>query len=245
MRNLRKLFMVAALAVAAMAFSASSASATMPVEAMDENAAGAHCPPVSHGGGNADGGCHLFAESTSVQLIHHQAGGDVITADCINSYEVRLDENGEGWIENQVIAPGSSNCGSTAVGGVTACTAPPEPGEEPLWHLNIEHDGNGNEEATAEFCIDRVINEASCEWEGDTTLSVGELPGHDLSAETLDTTGDPEESHFGIEHQLAHPVSHVGVCDFVRSLGEFEIKGHWDLRNEVGPSADIQIEHLF
>jgi hypothetical protein len=247
MRVLRRACLLLASAVVAIAFLGGSALAVMPVEVMDENAAGAHCPPVAHAAGDAEGGCHLFASSASVQLIQHRAGGDVVAGDCVWTFEVRVDENGEGWVENQAFTPGTTICGSTAVGGFTPCTAPPEmSGEEPLWHVNMEHDGEGNEVATLEFCIDdRVSPDVSCEWEGDLTLSISELPGHDLSAETLDTTGDPEESHWSIEHQLAHPVSGTSTCNFVRSLGEFEFRGHWGLRNEVGPSADVEIEHLF
>lgn len=252
MRNLRKLFMVAALAVVAMAFAAPSASATLPVELMDELNGGAHCPAVDEDDGEATGGCHRSVRSNSVLLIQHRSTGDVVAADCINTYELRVDENGEGWIDDQVLAPGTANCGvAGVVGGITVCTTAPDPGgEEPLWHINIEHDGNGVEEAVAEFCIDdRIAAPISCEWEGDTTVQINESGG-DLTAETWD--GDVE-SHFDIEAEEAHetaPVTHAqaeGACEQARMLGEFEIDGHWTIDNEAGQqntSANIVIEHL-
>jgi hypothetical protein len=261
---LRKLFMVAALAVAATLFSVSPAAANMPVELMDETNQGLHCPEVSHADGDASGGCHRGVNSDGlVLLIQHRATGDVIGFACIHRYELRLDENGEGWIDDQQFIPGSANCGSSSVlGGVTPCIDPVEThsqghpeadGEEPLWHIDVEHDGEGIEEAELEFCIDDVIRidpppTLSCEWEGDMSLRIFEQTGHDLTAETYDgdvAPEDPEEAHFAIEGQIGHPSGHA--CDEARSLGEFEIQGHWDIDNEAGEpdtSAQIEVEHL-
>jgi hypothetical protein len=229
MRNVGKLLLVALMAVAAFAFSASSASASLPVEVMDEASGGDHCADLGYANHRASGGCHLLVHSDSVLLIQHRAAGDVIVNNCVNDYEIRLDENGEGWIQDVSFTPGDPGCGTA----VTPCTEEGAKGDFP-WHIDIEHDGAGGEVGEAEICIDEVIAPGiSCELEGDIDISLNE-DAHELSAEADDAT-------FTVEENTAHPVGAQTNCNNLLLLGALEVDAHWTITGETG---NVEIEHL-
>jgi hypothetical protein len=132
MRIARKLMLLAVVAVAAMAFTASSASAV----GVNDEASGEPCSAVSnthHGDGT--GGCQIHA--TSVTPIELATSLGMIL--CDNEFEARVDGAGEGYIYGQTL----TNCQG---GTVVPCA---ESGVVDNWvvHLNAE------DSMEATFCV--------------------------------------------------------------------------------------------
>jgi len=114
MRLARKLFLVAAAAIAMIAFAAPAANA---VEASEEENPPHHCPEVDATNAHVvSGGCVVEAETgdaTPVALrLHATMGGEVVFTVCNNTFTVALHESGNGFIYNQIFTGGS--CGLSA-----------------------------------------------------------------------------------------------------------------------------------
>ena len=148
MRFVRKLLLLAAVAIAAMALSASTAAAINPVEVVDN---GVHCEPIDASGHEATGGCHLQALSLGpIHLEVHSAGIETTGPACENDFEVLLDEYGEGYVQHFVIFPGDPECGT----GVRACREVEAHGtSNGPWRVHIEEAGPGLENAIVTVCV--------------------------------------------------------------------------------------------
>jgi hypothetical protein len=226
MGSASKLLAGAAMAIAVLVFTSSSANATQPVEIMDET--GLHCDDLTFVDHVADGGCHLTGHSDSVSLIQHRATGDIVVGSCSADGELRIDENGEGWIQNVSFTVGLG-CGTIA----RPCSEEGALGDLP-WHINVEHDGAGNEIATGEGCLELTVTTGvSCELEGDMTFEFGEVD-RDLSLEADDTP-------FVVEEVIAHPPVAQSICNTLIGQGAYEVAGH--LAGQ-GQAEDGEIEHL-
>ena len=145
---MRKLLLVAAAAIAAMALSASTAAAINPVEVVDN---GVHCGFIDASEHEATGGCHLQALSIGdIHLEIHTWGMETTGPACENDFEVRLDENGEGYVQHFAIFPGETECGT----GVRACNeAEAHALGNGQWRVHIEEIFTGQETATVEVCM--------------------------------------------------------------------------------------------
>lgn len=156
----RKLLFAALAAMAAMAMAASSAVANdTPVEIIDEHT-GQHCGTL----GSTD--CHIVAESTGE--IELEAFGAVRSI-CHNSYELELDESGEGQIVEQDLTG-------------TDCITPPCGGSSPTpWDVHDLVEEDGELYLTAAFCVmDPLVGDIECE----TTVHVEVLSHTALVADT-------------------------------------------------------------
>jgi hypothetical protein len=102
MRATRKLFLVGALALAALAMMASSASAVTILQEPGNT-------PCEDGptldGHEVTGGCHAdFGDADGIPLLLHTGAAEVQLSNCAVSLEARVDGNGDGWVTNQVFS---------------------------------------------------------------------------------------------------------------------------------------------
>jgi len=111
MRLARKLFLVAAAAIAMIAFAAPAANA---IEVSTEADPMVHCPEVGAGNDHVvSGGCVVEVETgdtTPVILgLHATMGGEVVFTACNITFDVALHEFGDGIIYNQTITNTPAN----------------------------------------------------------------------------------------------------------------------------------------
>jgi hypothetical protein len=155
MRLARKLFLLAAMAIAAMALTAPSAFAQN-VEVEDE-ATDLHCPQVtlSANGHDVTGGCeiHAISEDNAV-LRQHTVTGEVAISSCQNEFVGHVNENGLGYIASQELSPVGPPCGLTPCDEVGS--APPNAHEDLPWPLGLFELGGGVEVLTTTFCVRNV-----------------------------------------------------------------------------------------
>jgi hypothetical protein len=102
MRSARKLFLVGALALAALAMMASSASAVTILQ--EPGNTGCEDGPVldTH---VVTGGCHAdFGDADGIPLLLHTGAAEVQISNCAVSLEARVNSNGDGYVTNQVFS---------------------------------------------------------------------------------------------------------------------------------------------
>lgn len=147
MRIARKLMLLAMMAIAATAFMASSASAEIglpdAVEITDEDL-GTHCGAVTPTPNGATGGCFLHADSETGTLVSLELFGEALT-ECTNSFDARINEDGHGYIYNQVFG-GGAPCVAVPCNAVTG------PGFRP-WEVAVQEPRPGVEHLIANFCV--------------------------------------------------------------------------------------------
>jgi hypothetical protein len=172
MRFVRKIFLLALTAVAAMAFAASTASAQeTPIEVIDEHSL-EHCAPVP----NADtGGCRVHFSGELI-LVGHIFGIEANASDCLVELEARIDEDGEGYVYQASFTPHPTD----------ACTR--SPCSLP-WRIHGEEPAPGVEHIYAEFCArpDAGGADTRCEVRAPLT-AVGD---HDYRLTFIDVAGIP------------------------------------------------------
>lgn len=168
MRLVRKLTLLATLAIAAMALMAPTAFGQEPLM-HDQNPqlqAGTEpgnnpCPAVvAHGGGVVEGGCRLHITGTGIQFIVHMAGGaEAITSTCNIEFVARMDSAVEGFLTHVEMADSGGfechrrPCGFLMVGD-----------EGRPWGFFAREVGAGVERLVALLCVrDQMGNEAHCE----------------------------------------------------------------------------------
>lgn len=164
---MRRLRLLAGIVIAAMALSGSTAVAD-PIEVVDN---GVHCGPVDASGHEATGGCHLQMLSIGdIHLeIHSTLGVETTGPGCEHDFEVRLDENGEGYVQHFAIFPGDVECGSM----FRVCSeSEAHAGGNGQWETHIEETGAGQETATVGFCM---IFPGNLRCEGPVSVAVTEL----------------------------------------------------------------------
>jgi hypothetical protein len=212
MRFARKLFLLAAMAVAAMALAAPSASAQVEVT----NELGQHCSAVTKVGHHVEGGCelHIVNEGQHVELIQHPVSGgpDVIVADCDNEFRAHIGEDGEGWIDEIEISLGETPSCNTAI---RECRSgdPEAGGEDEPWHIQIEENGPGTEHANVEICL--FVQPAFPSHAGSFDLT-----GHvEIDLTTVDGVLQSAEAEDTTLTEQSPPPAILGAQD--------EIDGHW------------------
>jgi len=158
MRNLHKLLLLAAAAIAAMAMAAPTAGASAGVEVIDE-VSEEHCDEVIVTGHDVSGGCELSATSEggvttpSITLLTHTSPtAETVSSICSNQFDAHVNEEGHGYITNQVLA--GDQCGLTACDEAAAAQNPHDqlPWEIQLGEFFADHAALG-----ATFCVRPVV----------------------------------------------------------------------------------------
>lgn len=157
MRTASRLTLLAALTATVLTCAAPTASAQ--VEITNESANGAHCGAVTPTLSGATGGCFFHADSEgafwSINLF-----GEPLT-ECTVSFDGRVNENGHGYLYNQVFGGGAPCV-------IVACNATSGPGFRP-WELAMDEPAPGAEHLIYNFCI--VYGGVHVECTIDTALS--------------------------------------------------------------------------
>jgi len=187
MRLARKLFLIAAAAIAMIAFAAPAANA---VEVSNE-ATLAHCPEVDASNAHVvSGGCVVEAETdgtlaTAATLRQHATmGGEAVFSICDNTFTAALHESGDGFIYNQILGPGPVNAC-----GITACDeAAPNHSNLP-WPATLMEFGGATALQTT-FCIRPAPSQdPALEGSAFTTCTIyvpfAENPDHEYTFTTL------------------------------------------------------------
>ena len=224
MNTMRKLALLAIAAIAAMAMGASTASAQT-IEVTNE-AGGAHCGAVSVANHIPAGGCNVRAvtePNTSADLFIHLTGvGEVQFSACTNVFEARINEDGIGYIYNQVLA---DLAGSEIPCGIAPCDEA-EPG--PNQHVNHEwpivawEGGGGNEALATTFCSRPV---------GDPEGTAGTYCSVAVEASQV---GHAQEFTAG------DPAGDGNSCND----SNIELVGHWLTTGVDATHAEINITHI-
>ena len=195
MRLARKLFLLAAMAVAALAVGAGAANAQ--VEVIDEPS-GEHCGAVTtltaH---TAVGGCLVEFESTGAVPLHAYIPGKVTLFDCSWHLEARIGENGTGYVTQAKLTnttPGS--CPRTP------CDEAAPSHAELLWPF-VLNESAGQESLELTFCL-RPLTFPDVEGQGNTPCTV-HLEVTDLGNHDYEIGHSPSESF--CEPGLPFPVS--------------------------------------
>ena len=148
MRIARKLFLLAIMALAALAMTASSANAQF--EVSEETDGVGHCDPiVVESETDVHGGCHVefSSEGTGIPL-HAYVPAKVTISNCEVNLEAQIDEEGEGYVTAISLTPPH--------GGAVPCTraaCDTTASEQHLWPFHIREHGPGDEEVEAVFCL--------------------------------------------------------------------------------------------
>jgi hypothetical protein len=137
MRTASKLLLLCATAVLAMALTASSASATGPVEISNE-ATGEHCNP-----------CSVILEGESTISVETPR---IPVSFCENTFEAEIYEDGEGHVTQYTNA---NHTGGTC--GTDKCNGIGEPTAETEWPFHIEEVGD-EFSLGIRFCLDSKAN---------------------------------------------------------------------------------------
>lgn len=155
MRLARKLFLLAAMAIAALAMTASTASAQI-VELSEEG--GDHCPAVVKNVHDVTGGCHIeFESENEVPLVANVPGVGVVTlSNCEVHIEARVGEDGEGWVTQALL---TGHPAPSVPCTRTPCDEAAPSHVELPWEIHIEEDGPGLEFADVRFCLRPVAND--------------------------------------------------------------------------------------
>jgi hypothetical protein len=231
MRNLRTLALLVMAALTVMAAIASTASATNKsatapdLEIRDEEVAGQpHCAAVSLTGTDVNGGCliHADSEAAGVELRKHVFGIESHITSCTNEFFGRVDEHGEGYIFEQLLAG-------------AGCVRQPckdAAGEGIPWKAHgyegMPEANNGTEEGSeyleTTFCIEPVGGgtDESCEIE---------VP--------FQSYANPHRQEFGHATELA---GH-GISGF-----RCELVGHWNTErvgtHDGDPVTEVIVTHV-
>lgn len=228
MRHVRKLFLLVAAAIAAMAFVASTASAQT-VELSQED--GGHCGPVTVVNHIPTGGCSVRAVSTQPSvLVRHIVGvGEVEFSQCDNVFEARVDENGHGYIYNQVLTPEGPPCGREPCD--EPATSPNAHRNRP-WEVQLREPENGQNQEILRvtFCLAAFSTPLGDEGQAGTPCTV------DITVTHIEHAMEFSTPHFDEFHNGGTPCLNLG--------GLIELEGHWvSAQNENHPNL-IEVHHL-
>ncbi|HYJ00390.1 MAG TPA: hypothetical protein VEX36_12045 [Thermoleophilaceae bacterium] len=156
MRLVRKLTLLAILAIAATALMAPAASGQEPLihdqvpglQASGEPG-GNPCPAVvQFAGGGTAGGCRLHITGTNVAFVSHMIGGEVINASCNIEVVARLDSSVEGFFTHAEMTDSLiGECHRQPCGYVEGQS------EGRPWSFYAKEVAAGVEALTALFCV--------------------------------------------------------------------------------------------
>jgi hypothetical protein len=232
MRNLRKLLLVMASVVAALAFSASTVSAQEPVEVSNETTE-QHCSDftmVNHEPVGASCTVRAVSERASILWLHTERLVEVPFSECDNVFEAAFNEDGEGYIYNQVLTPERDVCGrepcDEAATGAT-------PHKNLAWPAEIRETAPGVLKLHVEFCL----YEHSDQDEDEGTAGIPCEVLLNLEDE------DPPNHAWEVGTPPITPTGDGGApCE---NLGDVvELDGHWLLETNQAHPDSIEIEHL-
>jgi len=153
MRLARKRFLLAAMALAALALTATTANAQ--IEVLDEETDD-HCSAVTvvndH---DVTGGCHVeFKSLHDVPLVLTTAGGPVTLSNCLVHMEGHINETGSGYIDTVALTdevpPANPPCTRTPCD--EAADAAHHPHAELLWPVSFT-EVSGVELVETTFCL--------------------------------------------------------------------------------------------
>ena len=226
MRNIRKLLLLAFAAIAAMAFVPSVASAQT-VELEREQ--GGHCPAVVTLVNHlpSDEGCSIHAitePGTTADLFQHTGVAEAPFSTCENEFEAAFDENGHGYIYDQVLsevgACGREPCDEAETGATPHRNhaweaqineaGPPDAGEETIrvTFCLYPHNPTGGEGTTGTPCtVDLHVNQIEHDYE----VESGDVDNHEspcinlggiieLEGHWVTTPATPSHRGFEVHH---------------------------------------------
>ncbi len=136
---LRKLMLLTSSLIAVMALSASPAFAD-PVEMLNEDGEEpVHCEAVELDGDDVLGGCDLHGVG-EVDLTAHIFGTEVLIASCENEFDIKVDEDGHGYIYDFETT------------GTSPCDTYGQANGDP-WEFELEGNGDGTYVMNADVAI--------------------------------------------------------------------------------------------
>lgn len=149
-----KLVLFGAIALTAAASTAPAVAASIEVRT---EPGGEPCPPVTLVSHDVQGGCHTEIESTGEDATLHAmtAMGKVTISNCEVRAEARLDEHGEGYVNNAILAAPHA--------GAVPCTRRPcdenagATDADLPWPTHMEEQGAGHEEIEIAFCLVPIL----------------------------------------------------------------------------------------
>jgi len=160
MRLARKLFLLGAMALAALALSAGSAFAQeTPLEVAPETGT-EECGTVTEvGGHDVVGGCHVEFSAESVPLWAH-IPGETPVSNCRVFFEAQIGEDGEGFVTTATLTAATE-------GPAVPCSRTPcdeaegsaTPHADLLWPIHLVEHGPDAEEVEANFCLRVATNQ--------------------------------------------------------------------------------------
>lgn len=140
MRLARKLALLATMAIAALALTATSASAQ--IEVIDTNSqqhcspGPVHCEVLAHG------------EVGTVIQAHLLSGPEVTTSVCEDEFEAEINEDGEGQIEHQILT--GASCPNKPCEATSQISGDGHP-----WPVHLREDPvTGEESLAVHFCLE-------------------------------------------------------------------------------------------
>jgi len=183
MRLARKLFLIAAAAIAMIAFAAPAANA---VEVSEEEDPPHHCPEVDATNDHiVSGECVVQAQTTSIAnaatlRLHATMGGEAVFSICANTFTAALHESGDGFIYNQHLENTPANAC-----GITACDeAAPSHAQIP-WPATLMEFGGATALQTT-FCIRPLtVGEGGAFTTCTVYVPYAEAPEHEYTFTTL------------------------------------------------------------
>jgi hypothetical protein len=162
MRFSRKLVLMAAMVISALAMTASSASA---VEVKNEES-GNHCGP-----------CNVLVAGET-QLVVHSGGMEQTVSNCTNTLNGEIYEDGSGHITNIGLSGGSA-CVSVE------CRTPTPAGTDDEWPVNVDAGT-----IAAEFCLyNSSLQKTYCDAEGTFAAEPGENHNYLVTLDYLCPSG--------------------------------------------------------
>ena len=238
MRLARKLFLLAAMAIAALAMTASTASAQ--IEVLHEDG-GDHCDPVTvEAGHNVHGGCHIEFSSVVDIPLHAYIPAKTTISNCEVYLSGRVDEEGEGYVELIVLEPphaGGVPCTREACDEMTG--TPPHP--DLLWPFHIREEGAGHEEVEAEFCLraNTTAEGSAGNW-CDVHLPFQDEGAHQYEIGSSDPDGTGTEVFCENNPSPPAPPGYDGNHDIL----PFPISIEAHLRSDPAGEEDVEVIHF-
>lgn len=184
MRLAPKLLLLAGMALAIFAMTATSACAQL--EVFDEHTNDEHCPAVVLVVHDVSGGCHIEFASTVDVPLHASIPQKVTLFNCEWYLEGVIDEAGEGFFTEVHLDP--PHAGSVPCTRV-ACDVVMAPENHPMipWPFHLREEGVGNEELETELCTRLITSgEDGPRWWCDLHLEVTHTGSHAYELGHLD-----------------------------------------------------------
>jgi hypothetical protein len=231
MLNIRKLLLLAVMAIAATVISVPAAFGQSEnhetLEYLQE-ASAQHCPAVSKPTAHTvSGGCLIHATSEGgVELRKHVFGVETHLTSCSNEFHGRVNEDAEGFIINQVLSGAGCARQPCKEAGQAGATPWPAHGDEahrvspPAGETGVLSVANHREVMTSSLCIEPIGGGA------DETCEV-DFPANQVGG-----------THAGEYGDAAELTSH-GTGGF-----RCEVVGHWNSETGGAGESSVVVSHI-